>query len=127
MTTNHDQTLKELEEQFRPILDNSPDGMYLWLDETHSICNERMAKMFGYTVREWRNKPPLMHQFVVPENQEMFAQHYQVSVGHLAYPVTFRFRGVRKDGTTFAAETDMVPITIHGHAVAYHFVRQIAE
>jgi hypothetical protein len=36
-------------------------------------------------------------------------------------------RGLRKDGSTFSAETDMIPISYRGHPVAYHFVRQLAE
>jgi hypothetical protein len=41
--------------------------------------------------------------------------------------VTFRFRARRKDGSTFSAETDMIPISWGRHAIAYHFVHQIAE
>jgi hypothetical protein len=44
-------------------------------------------------------------------------------VSQLTFPVTFRFRGRQKDGSTFA----MVPITWRGHPVAYHFVREIKE
>jgi hypothetical protein len=45
----------------------------------------------------------------------------------LEFPVTFRFRGQRKDGSTFAVETDMIPLTFGGHTFAYHFVRAVAE
>lgn len=57
----------------------------------------------------------------------MFAWNYDHRVATLAFPVTFRFRGRRKDGSIFAAETDMIPISWRGHPVAYHFVRQIGE
>jgi hypothetical protein len=40
-----------------------------------------------------------------------------------AFPVTLRFRGVRKDGTVVDAESDMIPLTFGGHTFAYHFVR----
>ncbi len=58
-------------------------------------------------------------------DQQMYAWNYQNRVMSLAFPVTFRFRGRRKDGTTFAAETDMIPISFAGHAIAYHFVRRV--
>jgi hypothetical protein len=44
--------LKELSEQFKPLFDNSPEGIYLYIDEVHKICSERFAKMFGLTVKE---------------------------------------------------------------------------
>ena len=49
---DHAKILEELEVQVKPLLDNSPDGVYFWLDETHIICNEKFASMFGYTIKE---------------------------------------------------------------------------
>ena len=126
MEVTHEEIMRELAEQFRPVLDKSPDGVYLWLDETHAICNKQLADMFGYTVEEWRSKP-FLDTFVARADQNMFAGHYQDRVATFASPVTFRFRACRKDGSTFAAETDMIPISWRGHAVAYHFVREIRE
>ena len=127
MEVTHEQIMRELAEQFQPVLDKSPDGVYLWLDEEHAICNKRLADMFGYTVAEWSGKVPFLDNMVAKPDQSMFAWNYQNRVATLAYPATFRFRGRRKDGSTFAAETDMIPISWRGHAVAYHFVREIRE
>lgn len=119
--------ITELAEQYRPILEHSPDGVYLWLDESNKVCNQRLAQMFGYTVEEWSSLAPFLDKLVDEDDRWQFSWNYHNRVAALAFPVTFRFRGVRKDGSTFAAETDMIPITWRGHAVAYHFVRQIAE
>jgi PAS domain S-box-containing protein len=124
MSVTHEQVMRELEEQFRPVLDKSPDGVYLWLDEEHVICNKRLADMFGCTVEEWCARP-FLETFVAEPDQHMYAWNYQNHVATLAFPVTFRFHGRRKDGATFAAETDMIPLSWRGHAVAYHFVRKI--
>jgi hypothetical protein len=59
------------------------------------------------------------------EDQGMFSWNYWNRVQALAFPATLRFRGVRKDGSSFNAETEMIPITYGGHAVAYHFVRDV--
>ena len=123
----HGDIMQELAEQFQPVFQNSPDGVYLWLDEIHKVCNERLARMFGLTVEEWRDTQPFLGSFVAEEDQELFSWNYQNRVATSAFPVTFRFRGRRKDGSTFAAETDMVPLTWRGHPVAYHFVREIKE
>jgi PAS domain S-box-containing protein len=127
MTTSHSEIMQELQEQYGPVLESSPDGVYLWLDETNKICNERLASMFGYSVQEWCEAEPFLETFVALDDQEIYAWNYQNRVARLAYPVTFRFRGVRKDGSTFAAETDMIPVAWRGHAVAYHFVREVKE
>jgi len=116
--------IRELAEQFRPVMEQSPDGVYLWLDETHKVCNERLAKLFGFTVEQWSATQPFLDNFVAEEDRRMFSWNYHNRVAALAFPVTFRFRGMRKDGSTFPAETDMIPISYGGEAVAYHFVRQ---
>ena len=127
MQGTHVDVMKELAQQFRPLLEESPDGVYLWLDESHKVCNERLARMFGCTVEEWCATEPFLESFVAEEDRQVFSSNYHNCVAALAYPVTFRFRGRRKDGSSFAAETDMIPISWQGHAVAYHFVRKIAE
>ncbi len=42
--------IRELAEQFRPIMDRSPDGVYLWLDEAHKTCNMIPISYRGYAV-----------------------------------------------------------------------------
>jgi PAS domain-containing protein len=127
MAATHSEVLEALADHFRPLMEHSPDGVYLWLDEMHKVCNERLAALFGCTVQEWCAVPSFLASFIAEDDQENYGWHYQQHVARLAYPVTFRFRGRRKDGTAFAAETDMIPISFAGHAVAYHFVRRVGD
>jgi len=127
MSNEQGEVMRELAEQFRPVFEGSPDGVYLWLDEAHKTCNERLAEMFGFTVEEWSAAQPFLENFVAKEDRKVFSWNYHNRVAALAFPVTFRFRGLRKDGSTFPAETDMIPISFRGRAVAYHFVRRVGE
>lgn len=127
MKSEHETAIGELVEQFRPVMEGSPDGVYLWLDEAHKACNERLANLFGFTVEGWSATQPFLDNFVAEEDRRLYSWNYHNRVATLAFPVTFRFRGLRKDGSTFAAETDMIPISHRGQAVAYHFVRQVGE
>ncbi len=121
------EVIQELAEQFRPVFEGSPDGVYLWLDEAHKVCNGKLAALFGCTVEEWSEAEPFLESFVAEEDRANYSWNYHNRVAALAFPATFRFRGVRKDGTTFAAETEMTPISHRGQAVAYHFVRRVGE
>lgn len=112
---------------YAPLFESSPDGVYLWLDETNKVCNDKLATIFGRSVDEWKSCEPFLESFIAEADRDMYGSNYHRSVAHLSYPITFRFRGIRADGTEFAAETDMVPIVQDGYPVALHFVRQIAE
>ena len=121
----HEQILQEMLQQFQPVFDKSPFGVYLYLDDVHKVCNEKMAKMFGLKPQEWAETKAFLADFVSEEDQENFARHYQHHISGLSHPMTFRFHGKRKDGTVFLAETDMIPISWRGYPVAYHFVHEV--
>ena len=124
---DHEDVIPQLAEHLRPIFESSPDGVYVWLDETHWTCNENLASMFGYTVEELENSPNLLQRLVHDDDQGVVSWNYWNRVRELAFPVTFRFRGRRKDGTVFHAETDMIPVAYGGHTVAYHFMRRVGD
>jgi PAS domain S-box-containing protein len=126
-TVTHDEVIPQLAEHLRPMFESSPDGVYVWLDETHWTCNERLAKMFGYTVEELENSPYFLQRLVHEDDQANVSWNYWNRVQAQAFPVTFRFTGVRKDGSNFGVETDMIPMTYGGHTVAYHFVRRVGD
>jgi PAS domain S-box-containing protein len=121
----HDDAIPRVAEHLAPVFEASPDGVYVWLDETHWTCNEKLAGMFGYSVEELENAPGLLQRLVHEDDQELFSWNYWNRVQALAFPVTFRISGVRKDGSTFPAETEMIPLAYGGHTIAYHFVRAV--
>lgn len=123
----HSDILKEMKEQFKPLLENSPDGIYFWLNDDNMICNEKMAAMFGYSVEEMCKTPNFLNKFVAEESREFFSMNYHAHVASLAFPATFRFKGIRKDKSVFSLETDMIPFCWKNHVVAFHFVREIKE
>ncbi|MES2154526.1 MAG: PAS domain-containing protein [bacterium] len=120
---SHADLLEELTNHFQPVLDECPEGVYLWLGDRETVCNDRFADLLGITPKEWADEPDILGRFMAPEDQERFAGNFAKAVGHLQGPVRFKFTGIRKDGKKVALETDMIPITFGGHAVAYHFVR----
>ena len=88
----HVKILKELSEQFQPLFQKSPDGIYLYIDEVHKICSERFAKMFGLTVAEWEAMEGFVNKHVAEEDQELDINSYQEHVHQKLTPVRFRFK-----------------------------------
>jgi PAS domain S-box-containing protein len=122
----HEVATKELAEQLRPIFDESPDGVYVWLDEEHWVCNQRFAELLGYdSPDELNDTPRLLQRWVHDDEQGMFSWSYWNRVQTLSFPTTLRFRGKRKDGSEVLVETEMIPLTYGGHTFAYHFVRNV--
>ncbi len=119
--------LSELAEHLRPVFESTPGGVYLYLDAEHKICNERLARLFGRTVAEWCREPHFQESFVAEEDRGLYCDTYGRVVHDFEGPATYRFRGRRKDGSFFAAEALLVPLTYKGQKFAYHFVREVIE
>ena len=125
-TVAHEVATKELAEHLRPLFESSSDGVYVWLDEEHWICNQRFAELLGYDSPDDLNDTPhLLQRWVHEEDQGQFSWSYWNRVQTLSFPTTLRFRGIRKDGSEVPVETDMIPLTFGGHTFAYHFVRNV--
>ena len=125
-TVAHEVATKELAEHLRPLFESSPDGVYVWLDEEHWICNQRFAELLGYdSPYDLNDTPHLLQRWVHEEDQGQFSWSYWNRVQTLSFPTTLRFRGIRRDGSEVPVETDMIPLTFGGHTFAYHFVRNV--
>jgi PAS domain S-box-containing protein len=123
----HEVATKELAEHLRSLFDSSPDGVYIWLDEEHWICNSRFAELLGYdSPDELNDTPHLLQRWVHEDDQGQFSWSYWNRVQTLSFPTTLRFRGKRKDGSVTSFETDMIPLAYGGHTFAYHFVRNVS-
>ena len=120
----HDEATAMLAGHLAPIFDESPDGVYVWLDEEHWICNARFAELLGYgSPEELNDTPNLLQRWVHEDDQGMFSWAYWHRVQARAFPTTLRFTGLRKDGSEARFETEMIPLAFGGHTFAYHFVR----
>lgn len=127
MTGEHEHVkiLREVGEQFRPMLDKSPEGIYVYIDEVHKICNERLARMFGLSVLEWEDMEGFVNRHVAEGDQDKVIETYHRHIHQELTSARLQARGVRKDGSTFAFEMDMIPFPWRGEMLALHFVREV--
>ena len=121
----HVKILKELGEQFKPMFDKSPEGIYLYIDEVHKICNARFAGMLGLTVAEWEKMEGFVNKHVAATDQATIIEAYQRHIHGELTPARLRVKAVRKDGSTVNLELDMVPLPWRGEMLALHFCREI--
>jgi len=115
-------------EEFRPILDGSPQGVYVYLDDTHKLANGKFAKMLGYGSAEELSKldVPWIDAFVAEESADQLVTGYtramEERVGS-SFAVTWK----RKGGGHVRTNVILVPISYKGQDMALHFVTPIKE
>ncbi len=121
----HVKILNELGAQFKPMFEKSPEGIYLYIDEVHKICNVRFAGMLGLTVAEWEKMEGFVNKHVAAADQATLIEAYQRHIHGELTPTRLQVKAVRKDGSTFNVEIDMIPFPWRGEMLALHFCREI--
>ncbi|HEY6957661.1 MAG TPA: hypothetical protein VI814_02435 [Candidatus Limnocylindria bacterium] len=122
----HEEWLAAIAAQLAPIFENSKDGIYVYLDDRHKICNERLAHMWGYKdAAEWAAAPDFLETFVATHADRVRVSttyHQNVHRELSAYALRYTIR--RKDGHKRVVETITVPYAYDGQLFAYTFVRE---
>jgi PAS domain-containing protein len=124
MPADHrNQVLNAAQKQVQRLYDESPQAMYLFLDDRNKTCNERFAKMLGYpSAAAWAGvQGSFPDLFVDPASQDKLIATYQDAMqnGKGAHvPITWR----RKDGKAAPSRTILVPLDVDGHRLALHFI-----
>jgi hypothetical protein len=118
---HHAHLIKELAEQLEPVFSNSPQAIYLYLDDIHKICNQKFADMLGYSsIDEWvSNEAPVSD--IVDEDQDKIIQAYgEASRNFKASVVSTAI--TRKNGEKIKTQVIMVPLTFKEEVFVLHYI-----
>ena len=128
MTTGphpHEVLLKQIREEFAEILSQTSQGVYIYQDDPHWICNDRFATMMGYAsaaeLVKVSSGSPFLDATVAPESQQHVVNAYMNAVKEKlasTIPVTWK----KKGGGSMNTQVIFVPISYKGSPLTIHFV-----
>jgi PAS domain-containing protein len=125
MTTHehHQELLGELAENLKEVFEGSNQAVYIYLDDTHKVCNQQFADLLGYTSPdEWAAvTDPFPQVFVAEASQSALVGAFQQAIEQKvasSMPVTW----LKKDKSTIDTTVILVPISFGHHLFALHFV-----
>ncbi len=124
---NHlEELIKEISETYKEIISNSDQAIYIYLDDSHKICNEKFSSMLGYdSPQEWADiTESFPETFVAGESQETLVDAFQKAITNYIgskFNVTWK----KKSGDTVDTDVILVPIAFEDHLLALHFVSKI--
>lgn len=120
---SHHDLLGDLVAELQPLLDESEQGIYVFLDEAHKVCNGKFATMLGYaSAEEWAGtQGSFTELFVDDGSQETLVGAFQKAMQSMSAS-TINIGWKKKDGGTTDTTVTLVPITFKNHLFALHFV-----
>lgn len=118
---HHEHLIKELAEELEPVFSKSPQGIYLYLDDAHKICNQKFADMLGYkSIAEWvANEYPV--EDVAEEDRDKGIKAY-MDASEKFIATTLPATLVKKDGKKIKTQIVMAPLTYKGEPFVLHFI-----
>ena len=110
-------SVKESEEKYRTIVEQSLEGIVMVRDQPPKFifANATFAKIFGYTSREiMALSPQEIYEMVHPDDQEMFFRRFSDRLDGKKPPSRYEFRGITKDKRTVWLEISSSLIAYQG-------------
>ena len=118
---HHEHLIKELAEQLEPVFSNSPQAIYLYLDDTHKICNQKFADMLGYSsVSDWVSNEAAVGDVFEKDQPKIIEAYGAASENFKAS--TFSATFIKKDGEQLKTNIIMVPVSYKGEIFVLHFI-----
>ena len=121
---HHEELVEGFHNQLKEIFDFSKQGIYLYLDDNHKVCNKKFAEMQGFSSpEEWAKVENPLEVGVDQLSQNTVASAYRDAVEKLVgSKIDVKLK--KKTGSTFNASVIMVPVAYQGHMFALHFISE---
>lgn len=122
---HHEDLVKGIAKELKPILDKSPQAIYLYLDDTHKACNKKLADLLGYkSAREWANTEAPLADVIEADQNKVIDAYEKATEKMLASSLQVRVKNV-KTGKTIKTEMIIVPVAHQGHIFTAHFLSKV--
>ena len=122
---HHEELVKGITAQLKPILDKSTQGIYVYLDDTHKVCNKKFADLLGYkSPKEWANTDAPLADVVEEDQQAVITAYENATEKMLASAIEVRVKNVKTD-KIIKTRMVLVPMAHAGHIFSLHFFTKI--
>ncbi|MGD0947540.1 MAG: PAS domain S-box protein [Candidatus Binatia bacterium] len=120
-----EEALRESEERFRALADQSITGIGVFQDDRFAYVNPRLAEVAGYQQDEMLRVPPI--ELVVETDRELFRENIRRRLSGEVPSAHYVFEVRRKDGTEIMVEVYGNRMTYNGRPAILSTVLDITE
>ncbi len=121
-----EENLRESETKLRAILDASRDAIGVSQNEVRTFINPAYVSLFGYESADELIGKPVM-DLIAPESRGLAMEMAKKRAAGEPVPPFYEVTGLKKDGTTFLAETTISSYVLDGEQFRLVTMRDITE
>ena len=119
---HHEDLVNGFHNQLKQIFDNSPQAIYLYLDDNHKVCNKKFASLLGYaSPEEWAKIENPLEENIAKESQDaVVSAYFDASERMIASQMDVKLKTT--SGNMFDASVIVVPVAYQNHMFALYFI-----
>jgi len=122
---HHVQLVEGITQQMKPVLEESEQAIYIYLDDNHKVCNKKFADLLGYkSPKEWASTDAPLADVVEEDQQSVIDAYMNASEKMSASAIQVRVKNV-KTGRIMKTRMIIVPIGHSSHVFTAHFISKI--
>jgi PAS domain-containing protein len=121
---HHDELITGAYDQLHGIFEESDQAIYLYLDDTHKVCNKKFSRMLGYESPEKWLEVEEMILDVDEKHRERLVNAYQAAMDKMIGS-SIQLQWHKKSGGAIMTNVILVPYIYEGHLFALHFISKI--
>ena len=122
---HHVELIEGIGKEFQKIFNKSGQAIYIYLDDTHKVCNKKFADLLGYdSPKEWADTEAPLADVVEEDQQSVIDAYMNASEKMVAGTVDVKMKHV-KTGKIVKANMIVVPVGYAGHIFTAHFLGKI--
>jgi hypothetical protein len=122
---HHQELVKGITEQMKPVLQQSEQAIYIYLDDNHKVCNKKFADMLGYkSAKEWADAEAPLSDVIEEDQQSVIDAYVKASEKMVASSSEVRMKNV-KTGKIIKTRMVIAPVGHAGHVFTTHFFTKI--
>lgn len=117
--------IKELEDRYRSLIEDSPDAIGVIYNGRIVFCNNRTIELLGYTYDEINGKGAI--EFISPEDRERASKNLMSVLSGSTLPAPREYKLVKKNGECIDIELTSSRIVYRGKPAIQGVMRDVSE
>jgi len=122
---HHEELVKGIAEQMKPVMAKSEQAIYLYLDDNHKVCNKKFADLIGYkSPKEWAEAEAPLSDVLEEDQQSVIDAYMNASEKMAAGCLEVRVKNI-KTGKIVKTRMIVAPVGHAGHVFTAHYFNKI--
>jgi hypothetical protein len=122
---HHAELINGISEQMTILLKESERAIYIYLDDSHKVCNKRFADLLGYkSPKVWADTGAPLSDVVKDDQKKVIDSYMNASEKGIASSIDVKMKNVKTE-EILKINMIITPTIYQGHIFTVHFLSKI--